>query len=81
MRKRTLVFLVLGTLVAAIVGGVGGVVLIALANPGVKGPHVSDDAMMAALLGGAFAGGALVIGIYRARSARKRPAWLEEERE
>ena len=78
MRKRTIVFLALGTILAALSGGVAGFLLLVLANPGTKGPHVSDEGLLAAFAIGALVGGGLVVGTYRLHTRpRKRPPWMD----
>ncbi|HEY2514392.1 MAG TPA: hypothetical protein VGI39_26185 [Polyangiaceae bacterium] len=76
MRKRVL--LSLGTLLAALVCGVFGALIVAMANPGVKGPLVSDDALVAGFAIGAVIGGGLVVGLFRFRTRpRRRPPWMD----
>lgn len=73
MRKRTMIALALGTLLAGLAGGIGvDLVLIAM-NPGVKGPHVGDDALGLGFCVGAFGGGALVVVGRRWWTTRRRP--------
>ena len=74
MSKRTLLLLTIGTLVAALVGGVAGFLLVAFANPGVKGPLVSDDALIAGSAIGAVVGGGLVVVIFRLRTRTRTTA-------
>jgi hypothetical protein len=80
MRKRTIVLLALGTVLAALVGGIGSVLVVAMANPGVKGPHVSDAALLGAFAIGAAFGGGLVLAIVRVRvRPRRRPPWMDSD--
>ena len=80
MRKRTIFLLALATVFAALVGGVLGVLVIVMLNPGNKGPHVSDDAVTAAFFAGAAVGVSAVVIVVRRVAARRRPAWLDEGR-
>jgi drug/metabolite transporter (DMT)-like permease len=78
MRKRTIAVLTFGTLLAALVCGVAGVVMVAMAYPGVKGPLVSDDGLAAGFAIGAVIGGGLVVGFFRLRTRRRRrPPWMD----
>ena len=78
MRKCTIALLALGTILAALAGGVAGFLLLVYANPGTKGPLVSNDALMASFAIGAVIGGGLVVGIHRLRARpRKRPPWMD----
>jgi hypothetical protein len=79
MRKRTIILLVLGAVLAALGGGIAGVVLVAMANPGVKGPLVSNDALVVGFATGAVVGGGLVVGIFRLRTRpRRTPPWMDD---
>jgi hypothetical protein len=78
MRERTIVLLTCGTLLAALVCGVAGVVIVAMAYPGVKGPLESDDALAASFATGAIIGGGLVVGILWLRTRpQRRPPWTD----
>ena len=62
MKPWTVVGLLLsfaGIIVSAIGGGIAGLLLIAMLNPGVKGPHITDKQAVSALVVGAVLGGGL----------------------
>jgi len=46
-------------IVSAIGGGIAGLLLIAMLNPGVKGPHLTDKQAVSAFVVGAALGGGL----------------------
>ena len=48
-----------GICVSAIGGGVAGVLFIAMLNPGVKGPHITDHQAVGAFIVGGLLGGGL----------------------
>ena len=49
----------IGIIVSAIGGGIAGLLLIAMLNPGVKGPHITDKQAVSAFAVGAVLGGGL----------------------
>jgi hypothetical protein len=62
MKPWTVVGLLLsfvGIIVSAIGGGIAGLLLIAMLNPGVKGPHITDKQAVSAFVAGAVLGGGL----------------------
>ena len=62
-----------GICVAAISGGVAGVLLLAMLNPGVKGPHITDQQAAGAFVVGVLLGGGLaflLVAWIRKRRAR-----------
>jgi hypothetical protein len=62
-----------GIIVCATGGGIAGLLLIAALNPGVKGPHITDNqAVTAVVIGGLLGGGlaALLVGWIRRRGNR-----------
>lgn len=62
MKPWTVVGLLLsfaGIIVSAIGGGIAGLLLIAMLNPGVKGPHITDKQAVSAFVVGAVLGGGL----------------------
>jgi hypothetical protein len=62
MKPWTVVGLLLsftGIIVSAIGGGIAGLLLIAMLNPGVKGPHITDKQAVSAFVVGAVGAGGL----------------------
>jgi hypothetical protein len=62
MKSWTVVGLLLsfiGVIVSAIGGGIAGLLLVAMVNPGVKGPHITDKQAVSAFVVGAVLGGGL----------------------
>ena len=62
MKSWTVVGLLLsftGVIVSAIAGGIAGLLLMAMLNPGVKGPHITDKQAVSAFVVGAVLGGGL----------------------
>jgi len=49
----------IGVIVSAVVGGIAGLLLIAMLNPGVKGPHITDEQAVSAFVVSAVLGGGL----------------------
>lgn len=49
----------IGIIISAIGGGIAGLLLIAMLNPGVKGPHITDKQAVGAFVVGAVLGGGL----------------------
>jgi hypothetical protein len=70
---RVVLWLLLSA-VSSVVGAVVFAVLLVLANPGVKGPHVTDDQLMAALGAGAVVGALVPLSVWGWRAWRQRAA-------
>ena len=75
MKPWTVVGLLLsfiGIIVSAIGGGIAGLLLIAMLNPGVKGPHITDKQAVSAFVVGAVLGGGLAVLLV---------AWIRKRRD